>query len=753
MIITTKIIGSLIRFFRTGLFNVIVLTILLVSLVYWIFGGVSFCVKTSAKNESEQTIRNLTSELQRKNPEAAAELARMKTSRNELALAATMKTRYQLNGVDGLARLASYRKGTTAESNVYDLRLAELAMRQRFSTSAQRDDFIFAHAIPLQQHAEMSQTFQMTPVAFNVAEQGDAYLKTLENASLNDEQWRRVRDNPMMVFLMQHVSDQALLDFYDREKDWLDDVLFLVFANMETAGESCTPEQALQMIRENHPYFKNAIASSLSSPENEIESTVLNTFTLFGNYGPIFRYCLDKGQMPLDELLDVMYANQDFFDKHASEPPERLAARLVTIRDSQPAVWRSSKLTPLCLQLYDVVPNLANTLCDKYGSDGIATFLFTKYNDVIPQAAAAVRQYGDLAIYILNRYEKSNTFHKSLKDNELGVRIIPYVAMYEDKGLSQIESNKKWLDKYFDEEGTPREKEWWTFLPGGAAVNVARNWSHGYPNEWSELGWAALDVADAALLIASLGSSSTVSASKSAVTSGAKTIGVEAAENVVESAVEAGVKRATTAGTAVGTKVIGLEVTESIAAAGARQTAAGARAASSLEKVSLFRRVIQVTQFSYRLVLQPVGIGIRYALRAVDVVVIRPLRIFCTQVYHAARSLHTAWAGVDPVTRRIIYRSLLCTGIAITLYYRTIPMLKEQLPKIGENIGRFVGQVTTEVAKTVPAVLSGFVDGLVGDQIQSARLGYIKWSVVALALLGGCFWFGRRIQHNLLARA
>src|SRR5204862_598972 len=48
---------------------------------------------------------------------------------------------------------------------------------------------------------------------------------------------------------------------------------------------------------------------------------------------------------------------------------------------------------------------------------------------------------------------------------------------------------------------------------GGGAANVARNWANGVPCEWGELGWAALDVADAALLVASLGSSATVTES------------------------------------------------------------------------------------------------------------------------------------------------------------------------------------------------------------------------------------------------
>lgn len=722
--------------FRTLPFLLFFLTILLLSTGYWIINGLTISAGTTP-NAAEKVLAEMTAKLQSRNPEAAAELARLKNTYNEAALAATMKERYEISGVDGLERLATYRKTEDSKSGIYDLRLAEMASTYRFDSLQQRHDFIYAHATPFQKKAEIFKRVSSdATLSGRVREQEEAYLRILEEAAKNEDPWRRVRENPLMVFLMQHVDDASLLDFYDREKEWLDDVLFVLLTALEFSQETVSGEEIsttiaeiLRTIRENHPFFKDAVVSNLSAPENEVEATVLNTFVLFDRYGKMFRYSLEKGKIPLEELLDVVYANQDYFDKYAADPPEKTAARLITIRDSNPAVWAMAKKSPLCLQLYDDVPHLANTLCEKYGVHDIAAFLYTKYDDAILQAAAAVDKFGDLAVYALNRYEKSEIFRTSLKDDELGVRIIPYVVRFGDKGLEQMDANKNWLDKYFDAEGNEKETEWWAFIPGGAAVKVAQNWSRGYPNEWGELGWAALDVADAALLVASLGASSSVTVSKSATTSAAK----------------AGVK--------VGSKTIGRDVVETIARAGGRQAIREAEmVAKTAESTSLFRMGMRSSQLSYRLVVQTVQNVTRVALRVGEVVVM-PFKTISSQTFNAARSLHVTWTAVPVTTRKAVYRALFYTGITVTLLYRTMPMLAEQLPVIAENLGRFTGELTTSMAKAVPALLNGFLDGMLGEDLQTPYRVFIKWGVIALILAGLFLFMGNQVRRKMFVRA
>ena len=502
--------------------------------------GLSGQPTVSPQQVADKVIQRQITELERRNPEAAAELAKMRANHDHIALAATLKGRLQREGLDGLARLAEHSYNPKSPE-IYDLRLADLATRTRFVSHQQRSDFIFAHGIPMQTQQVFFNNLDV-PLSHSLINE---HFRVLELAAQDDNLWSRVRENPVMVFLLQHGIGQELLDFYDAEKDWLDDVLFLIFAagNADDYGDGgmLTPQHILQTIQRNHPHFKNALQDALSFPENDFEVTVCTLYALFANHGDVLRHCVESGLMPIAELLDVVFANLDYFAKHSNLRPEDLAARLITIRDSHPAVWQMAKQRPLYLELYDRLPHLANSLSDKHGHDDIAMFLFTKFDNdgSVPAAAAAIDRFGDPAIYILNRYEHSPIFREALRNNNLGVRIIPYVARFEDSGLERLSANQNWLDKYFDEDGKDREREWWVDIPGGAIVNVASNWANNRPNEWSELGWASLDMAIVITLPFTFGSSAAVATAggggATVVRVGSRNVATTAVTNVARS--------------------------------------------------------------------------------------------------------------------------------------------------------------------------------------------------------------------------
>lgn len=725
-------------------FNIAFLVLICFILFWWIFNGTSHISGNRSQEKADETIAAMVQTLQEKNPEAAAELARLQNTLNERALAATLKERYETQGVKGLERLAAYRKGITSDFDVYDLRLAEMMFDNTlFASNKQRWDFANAHGLALQQQTDF---FHAIPdEAFE--REGNAYLQTLQNAADSPEQWRRVRENPIYVFLLQRVDDTALLDFYDREKDWLDDVLFLIQINaandssiieIDGTEEIPTPEQVLRIVSENHPYFKNAVESVLSSPEHEVESTLVATYTLFANYGPIFKYCAVQGLMPLEEILDVAFANQDYFDKHGSLTPEDMASRLIFIRNRYPHVWHSAKMTPLCLQLYDDVPDLAENLCEKWASVDIAAFLYTKYDDAVPMAAAAIDKYGELGCYILERYEKSEIFHSALKDDTLGVRIIPYVTRFGDTGLAQLQSNKNWLDKYFDQDGNPKEKEWWTQIPGGGVADVARNWGNGYPCQWSEIGWGLVDVADAALLVVTLGASTPASTGKTIAVSGAK----------------AGTKAAVRIGSKSVSRNVVETVTRNTTRAAAQRTV---RLAQTQATSSLFRRGMSTSRLRPWRLVRTVATGgkVKYVLRAVETVA-TPARIMGTRIYEATRTIQASWKNIDPSTRRVICRALFYTGLAATVYYRTYPMLKEKMPQLWDSLGRGIGKTINNVGASSAAVLFGAVDeilkGLLPTGSNFATKMSVAWLLVSVILAFFVFWSGCRIYRRMVTQ-
>ena len=683
--------------------------------------GLSGPTAGSSQEIADHETQKRIADMERRDPQAAAELARMRANHDHVALAATLKGREQREGVDGLARLAEYRENPDSPQ-FYDLRLADVAAKTRFVSHQQRSDFLYAHGIPMQQQYDFY-TSQNVPLAQSPI---NDYIRTLEFAAKENNLWSRVRENPMMVFLLQQNVSQELLDFYDAEKDWLDDVLFLVFSagNAEIEeGEMLTPQEILQTIRTHHPHFKTALHDALVSPESDIEATACTLYALFANYGDVLRYCVESGLMPISEFLEVVFANVDYFDKHGNLRPEDLAAKLITIRNSHPAVWQMATQRPLYLELYDRIPHLAHPLSDHHGHDDIAMFLFTKYDEdgrMFEAAAAAINRFGDPAIYILNRYESSAIFRQTLRDNHLGVRIIPYVARFEDSGLERLSVNQHWLDKYFDEEGNAKAPEWWVDIPGGAIVNVARNWANGHPNEWSELGWAAVDTATIVTIPFTFGGSATAT---TATRGGATAV-------------------------KVGSKTVARTTVANLALSGARATGAGARASAQRESLSLFRQAL--ARQAGRSMFFSLAVRTVDGIPRIVVHIVQSTAHFArtvgTTIYANVRHIRAGWAGLAPTTRRALCRGLFYSGMATIIHCRTIPMLKEQWSSIDpETWARQLANMLADLPKTAAGALVAGFDELLKRAGITGSVGRAIAYFAGVATFGvSAFFSGRR---------
>ncbi|MDR3183310.1 MAG: hypothetical protein LBT89_10435, partial [Planctomycetaceae bacterium] len=483
------------------------LALLVLVTFYWACSGWSWC-RFQAESGGEQTVAELTEQLRQKAPNVAAELAQVQQNYNVNALAATLKERQKFDGIDGLVRLAQTR-------DAYDLHLAGIAVQPHLIVPNERENFLTAHANHLQSLQYIRNQSEDINLQTQLDDKTAEYLRCLDAAKQDPNIWRKVRDNPMYIQLAMLGINPPLLDFYDAEKDWLDDVLFVLMASVDSAEDDTTPllqrnaaadvRTILETAQKYHPLFRDAVRDYLGDADSDVLTGCVWIYTLFENNGDAIRFCKEKGNFELGNLLSVMLANPVFCEKYAGKA-EEFAARLITIKQEMPNVWKQAE-EMFVLQLADDVPQLADNLLRKYGQHKIAAFLYTHYPDALPQAAAAVEKFGELAFFILNQYASSEIFHKALKDNQLGVRIIPYTARFEDKGLEKIEENKAWLDKYFDEQGNAKEDEWWTSIPGGSLAKVVKNWTQGLPSEWSEFGWAALDTADIALFALTLGQS------------------------------------------------------------------------------------------------------------------------------------------------------------------------------------------------------------------------------------------------------
>ena len=676
--------------------KIVFFMLLLLATAYWAINGWQFC-ETTSQSKAEKTIAELTETVKQKDPALAAELAKLRNDYNITALAATLEERNKFDGVNGLTLLAEQVKTKRA---AYDLQLAQTAVQPTFVPVSMRKDFLEAHGTFLQQINFFRQHGDIN-LQSGIDSETEKYLQFLEDAKKQPDVWQKARDNPMFVFLAMHGVNNELLKFYDKEKSWLDDVLFLLITAADDGTTTIDLYEVLSVIEKNHPAFRNAVAvvGQQLTQDGDGAAGLIVLFQLFHDYGDVISTCV-ANKIPMDELISVMSANPDFYQEYEKD----LSARLIKIQSEQPDVWKDAD-HPLVLQFSQDVPDFANELSRQYGAGYIAPLLYLKYDDCVPHAAAAIDKFGDLAVVILNQYSESVLFKKHLKDNELGVRIIPYVVIFEDKGLERLAQNQGWLDKYFDTEGNPKEEEWWTVLPGGALLKVCQNVANGYPSEWSELGWAGLDVADTTLLIVSLGASAPASAAAKGGTTTVK----------------------------VGGKTLARDTAAVLTKSGRQATLAGERAlARTAERLPVLARFARLAETGRTM--RWTFAGGKLVYRVYEIGVKTPLRVFGQSVYRIAKI-----AG-NPKVARV----LLAVGVAITVYYRTLPGLTDALPQLEEKFGRAMAQLAKTTAETVAATLNSFLNEFL-QSTDSKFVHYFVFFVTLIVFMGLTIWSAKRL--------
>lgn len=117
-------------------------------------------------------------------------------------------------------------------------------------------------------------------------------------------------------------------------------------------------------------------------------------------------------------------------------------------------------------------------------------------------------------------------------------------------------------------------------------------------------------------------------------------------------------------------------------------------------------------------------------------IAMKPIQVLGNGIYKTAKF---------SVTNPFMRKALLATGLAITIYYRTIPGLKEALPKLGEKVGQFVAQSIKTGAETVASTLNGFITELAGIKSGSKVLPFAVYLTVLAVFAGLVFWQGKQL--------
>lgn len=149
--------------------------------------------------------------------------------------------------------------------------------------------------------------------------------------------------------------------------------------------------------------------------------------------------------------------------------------------------------------------------------------------DALRQTLRALGQYRQLAmaIYASERLGGDARFAGIVAKDW---RAVPYLAKHMEEGLRKLapldqQTMAKVLDDELTAEGWPRSDGWWEYLPlVGSAAKLFRDLYTGRPIEFADVGWAAWEIMDIALIVASMGGTAAVEGSLKAVSAGAKMV-------------------------------------------------------------------------------------------------------------------------------------------------------------------------------------------------------------------------------------
>ena len=339
-------------------------------------------------------------------------------------------------------------------------------------------------------------------------------------------------------------------ELYCRQHDWMQTAIPMLFAypmaavdsvlgsdagNMQGSVERLNPEIAKRFVEmcATYPEFMRAAERLAKEFEEDLKDNVCKDeegvdqisalaasmaymYRVFDLYGKEVDALCHTGLNAV-EVLDVLLCNLDLFREDREK--KRMAFFFKDVEDMRKnsGMWNYARCTPHSLRLFRANPYDAPEVIEKYAHAGIPTLLVacsmredgSVDMNALCNAVVAQKTYGEVAVYVMNVCAGDPRFMQALHKDW---RSVAYMAKRVDdpdsrgKSLDSLCSTDgaACLDDELNADGTPAEGSWYEYIPGGAVVKVVGKWARGVPCEWSEVGWAIVDVAEGAALVASM---------------------------------------------------------------------------------------------------------------------------------------------------------------------------------------------------------------------------------------------------------
>jgi len=711
-------------FYRSFLFFLI-----LFAGLAWFFKGGDLL--QGSEGVYERKLRELLGKIEKSNPEAAK---RIKEAGKRDPYAVSVAVATLKNQKDYEKQITKFSESLKDDEPNAFIEAIELSVDKNLvHDNEDRKKVIYAHGSFL--YLKESELIKKALVTKNLEEQGkykddiqklvNEHFDRLKKFSKEPGTWEIVKYDPVAVMVFTEVEDSKLRQFYVENHEWVQD-MFSQFQNLpqekDKEGSSVSIKSVLETASLYYPETKKAV---VDQKQNGCGFGPMG-FQLFFKYGDLIKTCVDKEKvLPLCETLEIFFSQQDylnsFIEKHATESAASLLARnLGEIKKTSPDLWRAAKASPGALDLYEDAKEFANDVFKKCDGINVQDLLYADYftpdRVLLKNAAHALAKWGQLAFYTLNEYSESvnnkptsgnqvpkktinsnefndNNFKKALSKD---FRTVFYVFRNGQSGISEILAKPKCIDKFVDDKGELKPEALLKSIPIlGGPVTVFDNWVNGYPNSYAELGWAALDVADGALLVMTLGVSAETTVAKTA----AKTAAKELARKAAQETAKKGIK-----------------------------TTFSKFAESTLSK---FIRVLSVSDKVFLSI--PSGL-LRFAGKTINIAL------------YLAKTAVKTWSGLPSGFKSFVYKSFLAITISVSIVFRTIPalwnLLLDEIKKLPEELKKILVNAPKDLADAIITALDEFF-GMSGMGIK-----IIWWGIlVSLLYMGLRFLPTSRLKY------
>ena len=345
----------------------------------------------------------------------------------------------------------------------------------------------------------------------------EKYLSQLERASHDDEYWSLVRNDPVALTSKLLRNDKNLRDDYRENREWYLAMMEVLMAMLEVKQEENSQgsgfielDDLLQVASAGKPHLMQLVPKPDKTP---LEACIY--FETFRQFGEAIVMAAAEGVSP-KETAEIIVLNRDALCTSDDEisgrkkiaNPSSIASRLIELNRKRPDVWKAAQRDAYVLQFDRLTPGLSQSVLAKHPDLGAASLIVTQYPDLATQAASIVNSYGVLGMAVLVQYDGSEKFRKLLASSDVDHRIAMVAVLKSDVGLESVLEDPAYVDKWVGTDGKPLEDEYWVNVPlVGGIAKVAKNYGTGLPTDWSEIGWAAWDAADIALMVGSMGTS------------------------------------------------------------------------------------------------------------------------------------------------------------------------------------------------------------------------------------------------------